>query len=131
MMDAVLRVGLPFGSSKSFAVMAERYISRVRMIPPSPSETITDNQQVWIVEAKSIQSKLFDSLKSRWRLSLAHNEQSNDVSCRVNFDVEIQVSNPMISFTLDKVLKDVAEKQVEAFEKRCKNVLMQDRSDRS
>lgn len=121
MMDAVLRVGLPFGSSKSLASMEERYVSRVRMIPPSLDEEMT-NEQVWIVEAKSIQSKLFDSLKSRWRLSLASSEQPTDVSCNVNFDVEITVSNPVISFTLDKVLKDVAETQVKAFEKRCRNV---------
>lgn len=120
MMDAVLRVGLPFGSSKSLASMEERYISRVRMIPPSPGET--NKQQVWIVEAKSIQSKLFDSLKSRWRLSRASSEQPTYVSCNVSFDVEITISNPVISFTLDKVLKDVAETQVQAFEKRCRNV---------
>ena len=121
MMDAVLRVGLPFGSSKSLASMEERYVSRVRMIPPSLDEEMT-NEQVWIVEAKSIQSKLFDSLRSRWRLSLASREQPTDVSCNVSFDVEITISNPVISFTLDKVLKDVAETQVQAFEKRCRNV---------
>ena len=122
MMDAVLRVGLPFGSSKSLASMEERYVSRVRMIPPSPDEAMTNKQQVWIVEAKSIQSKLFDSLKSRWRLSLASCEQPTDVSCNVSFDVEITISNPVISFALDKVLKDVADTQVQAFEKRCRNV---------
>ena len=36
--------------------------------------------------------------------------------------MEIQLSNPLISFTLDRVLKDVAKAQVEAFEKRCRAV---------
>ena len=51
----------------------------------------------------------------------AQNE-NDEVSCNVNVEVEIQVSNPLISFTLDKVLKDVAKKQVEAFEKRCREI---------
>ena len=119
MMDAVLRVGLPLGSSGLGTLMEERYVSRVRMTPPDSDE---NGQQYWTVEAKSIQSQLFDSLKSRWRLNLAEIEQSTRVSCNVNFDVEIEVSNPLISFTLDKVLKDVARKQVGAFEKRCRDV---------
>ena len=129
MMDAVLRVGLPLGSSGLGSLMEERYVSRVRMIPPS-----SDDRQVWIVEAKSIHAAgLFDSLKSRWKLSIADTEQhnchvgngesnkTNNLSCHVNFDVEIEVTNPLISFTLDKVLKDVAKKQVDAFEKRCRD----------
>jgi ribosome-associated toxin RatA of RatAB toxin-antitoxin module len=121
MMDAVLRVGLPLGSTGLGTLMEERYISRVRMIPPNSNG---DNEQFWIVEAKSIQSQLFDSLKSRWKLNLVDNQHSSqaDASCNVYFDVEIEVSNPVISFTLDKVLKDVAKKQVDAFEARCRNV---------
>lgn len=87
----------------------------------------------WTVEAKSIRSNLFDSLKSRWQLSLIDEKNANDVngqqqqqttgpSCNVNFEVEMQLSNSLISFTLDRVLKDVANAQVEAFEKRCRAV---------
>ena len=121
MYDAVLCVGLPLGSSGLGKLIEERYISRVRIIPSDGGNT-NDHNQPWIVEAKSIQSNLFDSLKSRWRLSLAETSKSADASCSVNFDVEIKVSNPLISFTLDKVLKDVAKKQVDAFEKRCRYV---------
>ena len=125
MMDAVLRVGLPglSLSAGSNSLLEERYISRVRMIPAS------ELTPLWTVEAKSIQSNLFDSLKSRWQLSLigddanVNNEQKQKgPSCNVNFEVEIQVPNPLISFTLDKVLKDVAKAQVEAFEKRCRAI---------
>ncbi len=129
MMDAVLRVGLPglSLSASSNSLLEERYVSRVRMIPAS------ETTPFWTVEAKSIQSNLFDSLKSRWQLSLIdhHNANTNvngqqwqqtGPSCNVNFEVEIQLSNPLISFTLDRVLKDVAKAQVEAFEKRCRAV---------
>ena len=135
-MDAVLRVGLPglFGDNSS--LLEERYVSRVRMIPPPPPANNIETKKpiIWTVEAKSIQSNLFDSLKSRWQLSLiedndddtssaaAGGRRRRQPSCNVNFEVEIQVSNPLISFTLDRVLKDVAKAQVDAFEKRCRAV---------
>merc|ERR1711862_177179 len=39
--------------------------------------------------------------------------------CKVEFEVEISVNNPIVSNVLDSVLEDVAKKQVEAFQKRC------------
>lgn len=136
MMDAVLRVGLPglSLSAGSNSLLEERYVSRVRMIPAS------ETTPLWTIEAKSIQSNLFDSLKSRWQLSLIDDTISNDnvqgqqqqtgPSCNVNFEVEIQLSNPLISFTLDRVLKDVAKAQVEAFEKRCRAVPFDNKSNK-
>eukprot|EP00571_Detonula_confervacea_P007682 CAMPEP_0172324804 /NCGR_PEP_ID=MMETSP1058-20130122/52396_1 /TAXON_ID=83371 /ORGANISM="Detonula confervacea, Strain CCMP 353" /LENGTH=183 /DNA_ID=CAMNT_0013041197 /DNA_START=224 /DNA_END=776 /DNA_ORIENTATION=- len=133
MYDAVLRVGLPgllpSLSMSSSSLLEERYISRVRMISPADDDGDA-SKLMWAVEAKSIQSQLFDSLKSRWQLTFVENDvrsnnnssegsdnmmHSNNTSCNVNFEVEIQVSNPLIGFTLDKVLEDVAKKQVEAF----------------
>ena len=148
MYDAVLRVGLPgLPMGPSSSLLEEKYISRVRMSSPISEVGSDENAQlVWTVEAKSIQSELFDSLKSRWQLKLVqnddiqsdtmHNTHENKrdnkrapeeeiivkISCKVNFEVEIQVSNPLISFTLDQVLKDVARKQVDAFEKRCNEI---------
>jgi len=140
MYDAVLRVGLPgllpSLSMSSSSLLEERYISRVRMISPADDDGDA-SKLMWAVEAKSIQSQLFDSLKSRWQLTFVENDvrsnnnssegsdnmmHSNNTSCNVNFEVEIQVSNPLIGFTLDKVLEDVAKKQVEAFERRCNEV---------
>ncbi|KAL9179947.1 hypothetical protein ACHAXT_007917 [Thalassiosira profunda] len=114
MYDAVLRVGLP--GLSNLPVPEERYVSRVRMLPAD------DGRPEWTVEAKSIQSQLFDSLSSRWELSLADgangeeaDEQATEAaSCQVNFEVELRVSNPLISLTLDQVLKDVARAQVDA-----------------
>ena len=145
MYDAVLRVGLPglsALSSSSSSLVEERYISRVRMMSPSvvDNDLVDDSgmPMIWTVEAKSIQSKLFDSLKSRWELTLVNTEHnihdmgipnpndtarirhnsSSSSSCSVQFEVEIQVSNPLVSLMLDQVLKDVARKQVDAFERR-------------
>jgi ribosome-associated toxin RatA of RatAB toxin-antitoxin module len=147
MYDAVLRVGLPglspaLVSTSASTLVEERYISRVRKT--SPITNIVSNNDngimpmIWTVEAKSIQSKLFDSLKSRWQLTLINNDLNiqhynrvaivddttmcdipySSSSCSVNFEVEIQVSNPFVSLMLDQVLKDVAKKQVDAFERR-------------
>jgi len=163
MYDAVLSVGLPglpglpsmlspAGRSSS-SPLEERYVSRVRMdaSPPSTAaaagvggnpKDASDVPTLWTVEAKSIRSNLFDSLRSRWKLTLLANDSgtnardSCDVSCNtndttmtnascgVNFDVEIRVSNPLVSLTLDQVLEDVARRQVEAFERRCGEVLI-------
>ncbi len=151
MYDALLRVGLPglssTLSSSASSLVQERYISRVRKISPTINiDNTNDNgimPMIWTVEAKSIQSMLFDSLKSRWQLTLINNDLNiqyydravayeddttmcdipscsshYSYSCSVNFEVEIQVSNPLVSLMLDQVLKDVAEKQVDAFERR-------------
>ena len=42
--------------------------------------------------------------------------------CDVEFEVEIKASNPLIVGTLDKVLEEVAGKQVAAFERRCAQI---------
>ena len=146
MYDAVLAVGLPGLSQAAGTVLEERYVSRVRAtVPPDSGKRPT-----WTVEAKSVRSNLFDSLRSRWELSLvddiyrginvvSHGATKGDdggrdrtggsrSSCRVNFEVEIGVSSPLISFTLDQVLKEVARRQVEAFERRCRELPFDDSS---
>ena len=115
MYDATLTIG--FGS-----LFTEQYISRVKV----------DNRNM-IVTTNSIQSKLFDSLKSKWKLSDHvsssalisrdnNNEKKEDIWCNVQFEVEISVNDPIISNVLDTVLSDVAKKQVEAFQQRCHEV---------
>lgn len=140
MYDAVLAVGLPGLSQAAGTVLEERYVSRVRATETPGS----GGRPTWTVEAKSVRSNLFDSLRSRWELSLVDDiyrginvvshgtTKGDDVgrdrtggagsSCRVNFEVEIGVSNPLISFTLDQVLREVAKRQVEAFERRCREL---------
>jgi ribosome-associated toxin RatA of RatAB toxin-antitoxin module len=130
MYDAVLGVGFP---TMPGHLMEERYVSRVRAIPPSSDTNDIDKAEgmkpTWMVEAKSIRSSSFDSLKSRWVLTFAVGGEEltvndrrvdigEDISCDVNFEVEIRVSNMLVSFVLDGVIGEVARKQVEAFERR-------------
>jgi len=77
--------------------------------------------------------KLFDSLQSYWKLRRSSVDSSNIInseegeattSTEVEFEVKIEVSNPIILGVLDQVLKEVAGKQVEAFERRCREVII-------
>jgi ribosome-associated toxin RatA of RatAB toxin-antitoxin module len=82
------------------------------------------NPQELIIETESIQSKLFDSLpRSRWKLAEIK-DGAHKGDCKVNFEVEMAVSDPLIMATLDEVLKQVhvACRQVDAFEKRCRQL---------
>lgn len=135
MFDATLTVGLP-------PILTENYVSRVRV-----------DLEAMTVEAKSIRSTMFDSLKSRWKLrpilpaaqeGLDHNDSASIQStlkdcpeggdgaknsegvvidekqwCDVEFDLEMKVSDPVMIGALDKVLEEVAGRQVTAFEQRC------------
>jgi coenzyme Q-binding protein COQ10 len=101
--QATLTVGIP-------SLFQETYVSDVLL-----------NPQELIVETKSIQSKLFDSLRSRWKLAEIK-DGAHKGDCEVNFEVEMTVSDPLIMATLDEVLKQVACRQVDAFEKRCRQV---------
>jgi ribosome-associated toxin RatA of RatAB toxin-antitoxin module len=107
--DAVLTVGLP-------PFFEETYVSAV---------TVKPNQLT--VETRSISSKLFDSLRSRWQLSYVQdnaNKISNLSQCKVHFEVEMTVSDPLVVGTLDTVLEQVAGRQVQAFADRCHQIPM-------
>ena len=102
--EGTLTVGMP-------PVFTETYTSKVRIFP----ETLT-------VTSESIQSTRFESLKSRWTLSKAEDEDQAVTACHVDFEVEMTVSDPIIVNVLDQVLENVAGRQVEAFEKRCQDI---------
>jgi ribosome-associated toxin RatA of RatAB toxin-antitoxin module len=94
--DATLTVGLP-------PIFSEDFVSRV-----------TVNVDELVVETKSIRSKLIDQISSRWKLTKLGENKTD-----VDFCMEMTVSDPLIVSVLDKVLKEVAGRQVEAFEHRC------------
>jgi len=85
------------------------------------------------VETQSVQSTAFESLSSRWRLR--HRPHGSSTGARggdddgdgrsgvlVDFEVSMRVRDPVAAMTLDRVLEDVAERQVEAFRRRCLEV---------
>ena len=125
MYDTVLSVALPMPGY----LMEERYISRVRATNVDGAGGM---KPTWMVEAKSIRSSSFDSLKSRWVLTFAVGDELTvsdcgvnigELSCDVNFEVEIRVSDMLlVSFVFGGVLGEVARKQVEAFERRANKV---------
>lgn len=89
----------------------ETYLSNVRLNPTALT-----------VHAESTQSKLFDSLRSQWKLDTVKDSAAPNDECQVNFQVEITTSNPFIVGTLDQVLREVAGQQVAAFAKRCREI---------
>lgn len=108
--EATLTVGLP-------PLFSETYVSAV-----------TVDLDHLVVETKSIQSQSFDGLSSRWKLLpvqlqpplFKHN--NHNFQCHVDFQVEMTVSDPIIQSTLDRVLEQIAGKQVEAFAARCREI---------
>lgn len=98
--EATLTVGIPWGGA-----LQEQYTSRVSV-----------NPELMTIETISVESKLFDSLRSRWKL------KNVAEGCDVDFEVEMTVSDAMIAQVLDKILEEVAGHQVEAFDKRCREI---------
>mmetsp|Transcript_3054 Transcript_3054/g.4422 ORF Transcript_3054/g.4422 Transcript_3054/m.4422 type:complete len:204 (-) Transcript_3054:162-773(-) len=125
--DASLQIGLP-GSS----AFQDEYVSRV-----SVNANVTPGEMS--VEARSVKSNLFDSLSSRWklrevaadanRMDSSDNNYNQGVSTYVEFEVELSVSNPVVVAVLDSVLEEVAGRQVQAFEDRCRELFANDLED--
>lgn len=70
------------------------------------------------------ETMLFESLTSSWRLRPANDGSSSSSSSSVDgtvvdFGVEMVVSDPVTAAVLDRVLGNVAETQVKAFQDRC------------
>jgi len=136
--DASLTVGFSLGGlgeSSYFSLprLEEEYVSRVQTRIVKEGEEVKE----WVVEARSIRSRMLDGLGSQWRLRAIDAPPSSKASQRntnarkslsklwthVDFEVELSSSDPVVSAALDEMLADVAEKQVKAFEKRCIDIL--------
>ena len=115
--EATLSVGLPWGPG-----LQETYLSQVQVKP-----------EIMTIETTSIQSQIFDSLRSTWKLGetaasrddgLEGDNQAMVIEpcCDVDFEVEMTVRDPAIAQILDRILKTVAQRQVEAFDQRCKEI---------
>lgn len=104
--DATLTVGLPWGGDG----VQEQYTSRVHVRP-----------EQLIIETKSIESRLFDSLQSRWKLKKLNHDDKSPL-CDVHFEVAMTVSDIATATILDKILEHVASRQVVAFDRRCSEI---------
>eukprot|EP00979_Chaetoceros_neogracilis_P010372 scaffold2455_cov212-Chaetoceros_neogracile.AAC.26 len=128
--DASLTIGV--SNLPPLNAIKEEYISRVRHV----QQVSSDGKDEWMVEAKSIRSNLFHGLNSSWHLTthsgllnsdtpgLVDEDCANDENkmTKVKFEVEMSVADPMISIAMENILENVAIRQIEAFEKRCKEI---------
>lgn len=71
------------------------------------------------IKISAIDSNLFEYLHSIWNFADLATEKS---SCKVEFSVEFKVASPVHSQAVKFFFADIAERQLVAFEKRCKEV---------
>jgi coenzyme Q-binding protein COQ10 len=138
MFDASLKIGV--SDMPPLNSIEEEYVSRVKYF----QQLSSSGKREWIVEAKSIKSNLFQGLNSSWKLSDVtamqsphHGNVTNSFDTNgtvedklteaapltnVKFEVEMSVTDPIIAVALDQVLESVALQQIEAFEKRCRDI---------
>lgn len=121
--DASLTIGV--SNLPPLNAIEEEYVSRVRHV----QQVSSDGRDEWIVEAKSIRSNLFHGLSSSWHLTtythgLADKDCANDEMkmTKVKFEVEMSVADPIISVAVERILENVAIQQIEAFERRCRDI---------
>ena len=86
----------------------ETYVSSVKVIP-----------ETFRVEIRSIESSVFDSLRSHWQLRPIEG-QENKVDAEL--EVEISTSDPFLSISLGTLVEQIASMQVKAFETRCRQI---------
>jgi coenzyme Q-binding protein COQ10 len=119
--DASLTIGVS-------NLLEEEYVSRVRHVSPK------NGKDEWIIEANSMRSKLFHGLSSSWHITSLNKDtlvgdmptslggEHGKTMAKVKFEVEMSVADPILSVALKKILESVAIRQMEAFEKRCKEI---------
>jgi ribosome-associated toxin RatA of RatAB toxin-antitoxin module len=128
--DATLKVGIT-GLPPPLHSMEEEYTSRVSAKHSRTRDSSGKESLLWTVDAASIQSKYLEHLKSHWILkpiapsynwttpSSVNPKEASKVWTDVDFTIEMSMSDPILTVLLDQILKDVATRQVLAFEKRC------------
>jgi len=115
------RILRTFGNGRGFEatlgiafppIIDESYVSKVTLDPHDMN-----------VEIESIESSMFDSLSCRWDIS--ETLRSSD-ECDVQLQIEISSSDPLLSLSLERLVEQISVAQVMAFEKRCKDVPIDD-----
>ena len=113
-----------------FTVFNEKYTSAVTCEAPR------------MVQARSVKSGLFENMTTTWRFTpLDGDEDEEDEDGRakgddakarevtdggviVDFEIDFQVRDPMHAAAVSMVFDDVANSQINAFEKRCKQLAL-------
>lgn len=120
---ANLTVGMNAGPLQ----LTETYTSHVTAQAQQPHQ--------FVINAQSVQSsKWIEALSSQWKLTpqnltaagTSNNTSRTPENVLVDFQVSLTTSDPIISQTLDQVLKHVAQQQVQAFEQRCRQLPIED-----
>ena len=92
-------------------------------VPPfirdSYVSSVTFDPEHFHVDICSIESRLFDSLQSKWRM-----RPLTDNTTQVSLELQITSSDPLLATSLDFLLPQVGKQQVAAFRERCRVVPM-------
>ena len=91
-----------------FQLFSESYTSEVSAIPFSK------------VTSRSTDNSVFSYLASEWNFT-----EIDSTTCHVDFKLEYLVGSPLLRITADRTIQEVAESQVIAIEKRCKQLSLQ------
>ena len=99
-------------------------------LPPLIRETyvsdVTVDRDNLRVDIKSIKSSMFDSLKSHWQLRPVKGEPDK---VDTELEVVVSTSDPFLSVSLGALVEKISSMQVDAFEKRCRQVPVAKESD--
>ena len=116
-----------------FTVFNEKYTSAVTCEAPR------------MVQARSVKSGLFENMTTTWRFTPLDGDEGDedddvagghakgdDAKARevtdggviVDFEIDFQVRDPMHAAAVSMVFDDVANSQINAFEKRCKQLAL-------
>lgn len=79
--------------------------------------SVTFDPERYHVDIVSVESRLFDSLRSQWRI-----EPISDTETNVSLELQVTSSDPLLVTSLDFLLPQVGKQQVNAFQQRCRQV---------
>ncbi|GAX18609.1 hypothetical protein FisN_10Hu184 [Fistulifera solaris] len=86
-------------------------------IQDSYVSSVTFDPEQLQVDIVSIESRLFDSLHSKWRL-----QPLSESKTQVSLELQITSRDPLLATSLDFLLPQVGKHQVAAFQERCRRV---------
>lgn len=86
-------------------------------IKDSYVSSVTFDPEQYHVDIVSIESRLFDSLQSKWRM-----KPLDDNKTHVSLELKVTSSDPLLATSLDFLLPQVGKQQVAAFQQRCRQV---------